>query len=267
MLERVLKRDRSLVLLGLAAIAGLAWIYIAYLAASMPDMDTGSMGSATETVMPQLRPWGIADVVLTFIMWGVMMVAMMVPSVAPMVLLFATLNRKRHESSSPYVPTVFFLLGYLLVWAGFSAGATGLQWGLHSAALLSPMMVATSPLLGGGLLAAAGVFQFTPLKRTCLRHCRSPLHFLLGEWDDGEWGALAMGVRHGSYCVGCCWILMVLLFVAGVMNLLWVAAITVFVLVERVLPAGELVGRLAGVVLIVAGFLVGGGMLPVTDAR
>ena len=190
------------------------------------------------------------------------MVAMMVPSAAPMVLLFASVNRKRRERTSPYVPTAFFLLGYLLVWTSFSAAATLLQWSLHTAALLSSMMVSTSPLLGGFLLVAAGVFQFTPLKRACLSHCRSPLHFFMGEWKDGKSGALAMGTKHGTYCVGCCWVLMVLLFVAGVMNLLWVAAITVFVLVERVLPRGDVVGQVAGVTLILAGVVLGSGILP-----
>lgn len=160
------------------------------------------------------------------------------------------------------MPTAVFLLGYLLVWTAFSAAATLAQWGLHAAALLSPAMVSTSPLVGGLLLAGAGVFQLTPLKRACLSHCRSPLHFFMGEWKEGKLGGLAMGLKHGVYCVGCCWALMVLLFVAGVMNLLWVAVITVFVLVERVSPPGELVGRVAGAALIVAGAMVATGALP-----
>jgi predicted metal-binding membrane protein len=261
-LERVLGRDRSLVVMGLAAIASLAWIYIAYLSTGMGDMDGSPVGGGAEVVVPQMHAWGIVDLLLTFIMWAVMMVAMMVPSATPMVLLFAALDRKRRQSRQPYVSTAFFLLGYLLVWTAFSAGASCLQWGLHAAALLSPMMVSTSPVLGGLLLAAAGVFQFTPLKRACLSHCRTPLHFFMGEWKDGKGGALAMGVKHGIYCVGCCWILMALLFVAGVMNLLWVAAITVFVLVERVVPAGDVVGQVAGVVLILAGLAIAGGVLP-----
>jgi len=133
--------------------------------------------------------------------------------------------------------------------------ATLAQWGLHSAALLSPMMVSTSPFLGGMLLLAAGLFQWTPLKYACLTHCRSPLSFLMTEWREGHWGALIMGLRHGSYCTGCCWFLMALLFVAGVMNVLWVATITAFVLIEKVAPRGDVVGRVAGVVLVIAGLM------------
>ena len=165
---------------------------------------------------------------------------------------------QRREREDPVVPTAVFLLGYLLVWTGFSALATLAQWGLHSAALLSPMMVSTSSVMGGVLLLAAGIFQWTPLKNACLIHCRSPLAFLMSEWRDGKRGALLMGVKHGSYCVGCCWILMALLFVAGVMNLLWVASITAFVLIEKVVPRGELVGHVAGGVLSLAGILLVG---------
>jgi predicted metal-binding membrane protein len=227
----------------------------------MAEMGTTAAGD-TAAVMPQVRPWKIIDVLLTFVMWSVMMVAMMVPSATPMVLLYAAVDRKRRVERSPLGGTAFFVLGYLLVWTAFSAGATGVQWGLHSAALLSPMMVSTSNLLGGSLLVAAGLFQLTPLKTACLRHCRTPLHFFMGEWREGELGALAMGAKHGAYCVGCCWVLMALLFVAGVMNLLWVAVITVFVLVERGVPGGDVVGRVTGMVLIVAGLVIGGGILP-----
>jgi predicted metal-binding membrane protein len=193
---------------------------------------------------------------LLFVMWAVMMVAMMVPTAAPMILIFATLNRRRRDRQQPYVPTTIFLGGYLLVWTGFSALAMLAQWGLHSAALLSPMMVSTSPLLGGILLLAAGVFQWTPLKYTCLKHCRSPMGFLMTDWREGARGALMMGLKHGSYCTGCCWFLMALLFVAGVMNLLWVTAIMVFVLVEKIAPRGDLVGRVAGGVLVLAGLVI-----------
>ncbi|MGH7848377.1 MAG: DUF2182 domain-containing protein [Candidatus Binatia bacterium] len=136
---------------------------------------------------------------------------------------------------------------------GFSILAALVQWRLHTAALLSPMMVSTSSVLGGLLLLAAGGFQFTPLKHACLVRCRSPLGFLMSDWREGQWGALIMGLKHGAYCVGCCWILMALLFVAGVMNLLWVAAITVFILVEKIAPRGDLIGRFAGAALIAAG--------------
>jgi predicted metal-binding membrane protein len=245
-LETVLKRDRSVVLGGLIGIALVAWAYTGYLAWDMHHM---------AIAMPQMQGWGVVDLLLLYLMWAVMMVAMMVPSAAPMILMFVTINRRRREQQQPFVPTAVFLAGYLLVWAGFSAVATLAQWGLHTAALLSPMMMSTSPVLGGILLIAAGLFQWTPLKYACLSRCRSPLGFLMTEWRDGTRGALHMGLKHGAYCIGCCWMLMALLFVAGVMNILWVAAIAAFVLVEKVVPRGERVGRVAGGVLVVAGLL------------
>jgi len=186
-------------------------------------------------------------------MWTVMMVAMMVPSAAPMILAFVTVNQRRQAANRPFVPVAIFLLGYLAVWTAFSAAATLAEWALHQAAMLSTTMTATSPALNGGLLIAAGVFQWTPMKRACLKGCRSPLSFLMSEWRDGAGGAFVMGIRHGAYCVGCCWFLMALLFVAGVMNLLWVAVIALFVLAEKISPKGELLARVAGVGLVIAG--------------
>lgn len=262
-LEAILRRDRRLVIAGLVAVAVLAWAYMLYLAWEMGGMDMeagAAMGAAGEMAMPQMRSWSLLDLVLMFVMWAVMMVAMMVPSASPMVLLFAKVMRQRSERQAPYVPVACFLGAYVLVWASFSVGATTAQWALHEAALLSPMMVATSPVLGGLLLVAAGIFQWTPLKRACLVHCRSPLHFFMTDWRSGRAGAFIMGWKHGLYCTGCCWLLMALLFVAGVMNLLWVAAIAVFVLSERIAPKGDLVGRLAGLALVTAGVLMGAGV-------
>jgi len=247
-LEAVLKRDRLLVLGGLAGLTALAWAYVGYRA-----WDMGRMDMPMAMAMPRMQVWGVLDLLLLFVMWAVMMVAMMVPSATPMLLMFTTINRRRQDQQQPYVPTTMFLGGYLLVWAGFSILAMLAQWGLHSAALLSPMMGSTSPILGGLVLLAAGIFQWTPLKSTCLTHCRSPLGFLMTDWREGHRGALGMGVRHGRYCVGCCWFLMALLFVAGVMNVLWVAILAVFVLVEKVVPRGDVVGRVVGGGLVVAG--------------
>jgi len=251
-LEGVLKRDRAIVLAGIAGLSALAWAYLFTLAWRMPLQD---MAMAMAMAMPHMQAWGATEVFLTWVMWAVMMVAMMTPSAAPMILTFVTINRRRRAQQGPFVPTTVFVLGYLLVWGGFSVLATFAQWGLHTAALLSAMIVITSPIVGGLLLVAAGIFQWTPLKSTCLTQCRSPLGFVMTEWREGAWGALLMGLRHGSYCVGCCWVLMALLFVAGVMNLLWVAAIAALVLVEKVLPRGELVGRVAGGVLMLAGLV------------
>jgi predicted metal-binding membrane protein len=241
----VLRRDRIIVLSGLAAIMALSWVYVLSLSLDMRNMEMGA-----EMAMPRMQTWGVADFALTFGMWAVMMVAMMTPSAAPMILMFAGVSRRRREQQVSYVPTSVFLAGYLVVWAAFGVLATAAQWGLHAASLLSPMMALTSPALGGILLLAAGIYQWTPLKHACLSKCRSPMGFVLSEWREGRWGALLMGLKHGGYCTGCCWSLMALLLVAGVMNLLWVAAIAGFILLEKVAPASERLGRVAGVLFI-----------------
>jgi predicted metal-binding membrane protein len=154
------------------------------------------------------------------------------------------------EKKQPFVPTAVFLMGYVLIWSAFALVATLAQWGLNAAALLSPLMATTSPFLGGGLLIAAGLFQWSRIKYACLNHCRTPLAFIMTEWREGPRGALEMGLRHGKYCLGCCWVLMALLFVLGVMNLLWIATLAGFVLVEKAAPAGHLIGRITGLLLV-----------------
>jgi len=197
-------------------------------------------------------PWSL----LASVFVPMMMVGMMVPSAAPAILLFAAISRKNQEQQPSLAPVGAFAWGYVLTWTGFSLAATSLQWGLEQAALLSPMMVSTSPVLGGLLLAAAGLYQMTPLKESCLVKCRSPLHFLVARWRPGSVGALRMGLEHGAFCVGCCWLLMGLLFFGGVMNLAWVAAIAIFVLIEKVMPWGSGIGRAGGILLIAGGLLV-----------
>jgi predicted metal-binding membrane protein len=147
------------------------------------------------------------------------------------------------------VSTSAFVLGYVAAWTSFSLVATLAQEALHSVALISSMGISTSGIFGGILLASTGIFQWTPLKNACLRHCRSPLGFILTEWREGTWGAIQMGLRHGTYCIGCCWLLMALLFVAGVMNLWWVTAIAAFVLIEKVPPVGQWIARATGALL------------------
>ena len=238
-----------MIVAGLVGITALAWLYMIHEARAM--VDTGvchCMGMKMSG--PDTKPWSGLELVPLFLMWVEMMVAMMIPSAAPMILTFAAVNRKRREQERPFVPTGIFLLGYLVVWAGFSALAAIAQWVLHATALLSPMMVSTSPILGGILLIAAGVFQWTPLKNSCLTHCRSPLSFLMTAWREGKQGAFVMGLRHGIFCLGCCWVLMTLLFVLGVMNLLWIGALAGFVLIEKLVPAGQWVGRLTGGLLV-----------------
>jgi predicted metal-binding membrane protein len=246
MLIAVLKRDRVVVAFGLAAIATLSWTYLIYMDWGMRHMDVGM----EMIIMPAMQHWTAWDLGLVFLMWAVMMVAMMVPAASPVILLFAEINRRRNEHQGTFLSTGQFLLGYLTAWTGFSALATLAQWGLLTAALVSPMMESTSKALGGGLLLGAGLFQFSRLKYTCLAHCRSPMGFLATEWRDGLGGAFRMGLKHGGYCLGCCWALMGLLFAFGVMNLLWVAGISILVLAEKIAPFKRLVSSVAGLVFI-----------------
>jgi predicted metal-binding membrane protein len=201
----------------------------------------------------QLAPWSAHDFWLMLIMWVVMMVGMMLPSAAPMILLYATVRRRQQRRGHVFAPTGVFAVGYLLAWTAFSLVATAMQWVLEQASLLSPMMVSASPYLGGALLIAAGIYQWTPLKHACLQNCRAPAEFLSRSWRNGTGGAVAMGVHHGAYCIGCCWVLMGLLFVAGVMNLLWVASITALVLIEKITAGGHLFARITGAIFVAAG--------------
>jgi len=246
LVEAALKRDRLTVGGALVLITLLAWGYTVYLARTM-GLSGGDMA------MPQMHAWSAGMFAFMFVMWSVMMVAMMLPSAAPMILTFAAVQRRRQAQGGAFVPTGVFIAGYLLVWAAFSLLATSAQYGLERAALVSPMMGKAAPWLGAVLLIGAGLFQFAALKDVCLDKCRSPLSFIMTDWRDGTRGALVMGLRHGSYCAGCCWALMALLFVGGVMNLLWVAALALFVLIEKVMPAGGRLGKAGGIALIAWG--------------
>jgi predicted metal-binding membrane protein len=257
--EAVVRRDRLIVIGGLAVVVAVAWLYIlagAGMGTSARDM-TSSVGGAAMSAM-QPMAWTAGTAVIMFFMWWIMMIAMMLPSAAPMILLFATVNRKAAERGRPYVPTGAFAAGYLLMWGGFSVFATALQWGLEKTGLLTSMMASASPVLAGILLIAAGAWQLTPLKQACLRHCRSPLHFVTHRWRRGRLGALRMGFEHGAFCLGCCWFLMGLLFYGGVMNLYWIAGLAVFVLLEKTIPAGHWFGRVTGGGLAVWGGLYDG---------
>ncbi len=252
-LEALLTRDRMVLVAGLVAVLVMAWGWL--VAGAGMEMSAVEMTAMAGMDGWLMRPavWTLAYAALIFAMWWVMMVAMMLPSAAPMLLLFARINRKDKEAGAPLVPIALFATGYLLVWGGFCAVATALQWGLESARLLSPMLVTTNKWLGAGILIAAGLSQFTPLKAICLRHCRTPLGFLLGSWRSSRLGALRMGLEHGAFCLGCCWFLMALLFFGGVMNLYWIAGLAVFVLLEKTIPLGHWLGRVAGVVLVAWG--------------
>ena len=248
-IEAALRRDRLVVALSLAAVVALAWLYLWHHAASMPAGNDAGMAMAMPS-MPTMDP---AALVLTFVMWGVMMVGMMLPSAAPTVLFYGTLVRRNAERGTVLPAVWVFLTGYLLVWTGFSLAAVVVQVALEHATLLTPEMASGSNWLSGVLLVAAGVYQLTPLKDHCLGKCRNPMQFFMTHWHRGTSGALRMGISQGAYCLGCCWMLMLLLFVVGVMNLAWVALIAAFVFLEKLLPGGRLTSRLAGVALIVAG--------------
>ena len=247
-IEAVLGRERTVTLVGLTVLVALAWIYLLRLSREAVSM--------AEMGMAHLGPWTLTDAALAAGMWAVMMVAMMLPSAAPMILVFVTVNRRRGlDANAPFVSIGLFTLGYLLVWGVFSVGATGAQWGFQRAAVLAEATLALTPLVGAAVLVAAGLWQLTPLKYACLARCQTPIGFLLGEWREGRRGTLVMGLRHGLYCLGCCWALMALLFVGGVMNLAWVAAIAAFVLVEKTVPAGRVVSWLCGGALIAGGLV------------
>jgi predicted metal-binding membrane protein len=248
--DTVLKRDRVVVFLALAGITAVAWAYMVHEARGM------GMGACCRMIAPDTDRWSIRTLPPLALMWTEMMVAMMIPSAMPMILTFAAVNRTRQEQERPFISTGYFLAGYLLVWTAFSVVVAIVQWFLHARMLLSPMMTGNSPVLGGALLVAAGFFQWTRFKNTCLTHCRSPLGFLMTDWREGKFGAMMMGLKHGAYCTGCCWILMSLLFVGGVMNVLWIAALTIFVLLEKVLPGGPWLGKVAGGILVAWGLAV-----------
>jgi predicted metal-binding membrane protein len=245
-LEAVLKRDRAIVVAGLIGISTLSWAYTIDLAGGMSHSGAGH----ESVVLPQMGPWASPDPSLLFVMWVVMMIAMMVPTASQMILTFTAIARKQSVTRSPAIPTALFLLGYVIAWTGYAAGATLGQSVLHRAALISPAGMSANSIFGGTILVVAGIFQWTPLKYACRSRCRSPFAFLMTEWRPGSRGALVMGLRHGVYCVICCWALMALMFVLGMMNLLWLAAITVFVLLEKVVPAGHVVAHVAGIGLL-----------------
>jgi predicted metal-binding membrane protein len=211
------------------------------------------MAMPSGAAMLRMQTWSAADLLALFVMWGAMMAAMMLPSALPMLVLFATVGRQRRMRASPAVPVVVFAAGYLVVWLAFSVGAALTQAALHRASLLSPAMVSATPAFSAMVLIAAGVYQWLPIKSICLGRCRSVLGFISTEWRDGHTGALVMGARHGVFCLGCCWALMALLFVGGVMNLLCIAAISALVLAEKAAPGGRWIARGAGAAFVIAG--------------
>jgi predicted metal-binding membrane protein len=251
MLRSMLEHDRILVLAALLAVSVLAWTWLLLGAGiEMEQMDMG--GGQVMLIAPE---WSIGYAALIFLMWAIMMMAMMLPSAAPAILLAAALMRQR-RGDHIFWPVGLFVLGYLIVWFGFSLMATALQWGLDRIGLLSDDMAVGGATFAGLLLIAAGLYQWTPLKQACLIQCRSPFEQVTKYWRRGPFGPMMAGIRHGIFCLGCCWMLMALLFVGGLMNLLWIAALALLVLAEKMFPIGPRISRLTGVVLVVWGGIV-----------
>ena len=272
-IEKLLRHDRMVVLVSLGVVIAVSWAYIlsgagmgmsafhmsslkmafglfsGQDASSMPDMSAGAAGSAMPG-MAAMTAWTPGYAVLMFFLWWIMMIAMMLPSAAPTVLLYALVNRKAEaRDQAPRQPwsAAAFTSGYLAAWAGFSILAVTLQWTFERTGLLSPMMLnTTSRIMAGSILLLAGLYQFTPLKEACLRHCRGPIQFLSQTWRPGIGGAFAMGLHHGAYCLGCCWGLMAILFFGGIMNLYWIIGLALIVLIEKLAPAGLQFGKLLG---------------------
>ena len=254
------RHDRTIVAGLLLLVAALAWAFTAHQANLMNEMEAAMWRDMNMSMNGMEPSWTATDAALLFVMWSAMMAAMMVPGASPMVAAFATINRRRRQRGAPHVPTAVFLLGYLFAWAGFSVIATALQWALQATGLLTTMMQSASHFWSAALFFVAGLYQFSPLKEMCFAYCRSPDGFILSEWRDGALGAAIMGLRHGLFCMGCCGALMVLLFAVAVMDLRWVAALTVLVTAEKLLPGAQFwrVGIGVGLLAIGVGFAVAG---------
>ena len=246
-LESLLRRDRWLIGGALAVMIALCWAWLVPMARDM----YGTMTGASAWMMTDR--WDLAHVTLLFAMWVVMMAGMMLPSAAPTLLLYAGVIRKSPDGERAPAHVYAFAGGYLLVWTAFSLIATVLQRVLANLLVLTPMMETRDRAVGGALLIVAGIYQLTPFKRTCLESCRSPAAFIAEHWRRGVAGGFRLGLAHGTYCLGCCWALMLLLFVGGVMNLWWIAGLTIIVLLEKLAPLGGQGGRLLGLLIIAMG--------------
>jgi predicted metal-binding membrane protein len=274
-LERVLRRDRQVVIAATAVIVLTSWAYVltgagmGIPASEMSSLDmalgpaaepvengmTGMSGAMQAMAMP--ADWTLGYFTLMFFMWWIMMIAMMLPSAAPMILLHTAIQRKTAARQAPW-STAAFTGGYLVAWAGFCLVAAALQWAFEATGVLSPMMLnSTSALFAAGILLFAGLYQLTPIKQACLRHCRGPIQFITRHWRSGISGAFRMGVHHGAYCLGCCWGLMAILFFGGIMNLYWIIGLAVIVLLEKLLLVGRQLSFITGGLFLIwgAGYL------------
>ena len=239
------KRDRLIIICGIGLISILAWMWLANMALDMPSGDM--MG------MAPMSPWASSELYSMLVMWIIMMIGMMLPSATPLILVYSLAVQKKNSATDAKILSGIFIAGYLVVWALFSVAATLLQAGLQDFNLISSMLESNSDVLASALFILAGRYQVSPLKRACLNGCRSPLNFILNGWKDGRKGGLLMGLEHGLLCVGCCWMMMLLLFAIGVMNLFWVASLAIMVLIEKAFPRGEWAARLGGISMLCTG--------------
>jgi len=256
----VLKRDRAIVAACLVVLVLLAWAYIVWLA---DDMEMGGMDmtgfrmipAGRGLTMPVEAPWRAIEFAFVFVMWAVMMVGMMTPSAAPLILIYTRVARQAAAQQQPFAASTFLAVGYLLAWAAFSLLATGAQWAIERQGWLTPSMASAGTFFSGLIMIGAGLYQWTRLKDSCLRQCQFPLQFIQrhGGFRADALGSLELGARHGVYCLGCCWALMTLLFVVGVMNVFWIALITIFILAEKFLPFGRQISLLSGTLFLAAG--------------
>jgi predicted metal-binding membrane protein len=238
----LLTRERNLLLALLGALALLGWALVLWQSMAM----SGEMASPTMGL----------DAPLFLATWIAMMVAMMFPTAAPMILTFASVSAGKRARGQAYVPTWVFVGAYLLVWTAFGVAAYLLALGAQAVSTASPWLMANAARLGGGILVLAGLYQLSPLKWACLWRCRTPLTWVLHSWRDGYGGAFRMGLEHGLYCLGCCWLLFVLLFPLGIMNVGAMAALTALIFAEKSLPHGRRIGQVAGLALLAYGGLV-----------
>lgn len=246
------RRDRLMALFVVFAVAGICWAWLGKTVWDMSVMSAGGMAAAGGSG-PGYALWLV-------VMWLVMMAAMMLPSAVPVIVAFADFAGRRTPRFDVRLPMAF-IAGYVAAWAAFSLSVGIAQWSLErSAAMSRTTMALENGVVAGLVVAAAGLYQWTPLKHACLRKCRTPIGFLMTEWREGTGGAFTMGWRHGILCVGCCWALMALLFAVGVMNPLWILGLMLFVIAEKTLPAGEPVARAAGALLVVVGILMAAGL-------
>lgn len=241
--------DKNIILIGIFLLAFLSWLYLFTLDYSLTELLMSSMDS-------EMIQWGYKEFFITLSMWFIMMTAMMLPSAMPMIFIFSTVNKKRAQYGNEFVHTGIFLSGYLFVWFLFSILMASLQWLLLNFALLSDELKIINHFFAGVVLIIVGIYQFSPVKESCLRNCQTPFNFIMGNWRYGKRGAFIMGLKHGIYCMGCCWALMLLLFIVGIMNIIWIAFIAIFILIEKAIAKGKWISYLLGISLMIFGILI-----------